>query len=269
VDSEDLRRQHAALRARSTELVQALRGLDEADLLSPSLLPDWSRLTIACHLRYGAEALRRMTDGANVGQPVAYYPEGRAVMRPGTLTPRHGEGPLDVVSSLARQCDQLDETWSILDRSSWHRRIEEPVDNRDLGPLLLSDLLLLRLTELEVHGSDLGLEMEAWSEVFIRAALPARLDRLNTRRTNHREVDASLSGTWLLVATDGPSHLIEVDGTRVVSRPADRASPATAVIEASSRDLLALLLGRPFLEAPRVTGDAAFGEAFTAAFPGP
>jgi hypothetical protein len=41
------------------------------------------------------------------------------------------------------------------------------------------------------------------------------------------------------------------------------------VIAASSRDLLALLLGRPLAESPQWSGDTAFGEAFTAAFPGP
>lgn len=268
---EDLHLQLGAVRARSTELAEALGGLDEAGLFSPSDLADWSRLTIACHLRYGAEALHRMTEGTLPGQPVAYYPEGRAVMRPRTLHPRDGEGPLDVVLSLAHQCDQLDETWSALDVTSWHRKVDEPADNRDLGSVLLSDLLLLRLTEVEVHGSDLGLGTAPWSEVFIRAALPWRLDRLNTRRTNHRHFDASLTGAWLLVATDGPSYLVSVDGATVVSRRTEpaTATPATAMIEASSRDLLALLLGRPLAAAPRVTGDVAFGDSFTAAFPGP
>ena len=50
---------------------------------------------------------------------------------------------------------------------------------------------------------------------------------------------------------------------------AQQLAEARATIEASSRDLLALLLGRPFLSQPRLAGDVAFGEAFTAAFPGP
>jgi hypothetical protein len=46
-------------------------------------------------------------------------------------------------------------------------------------------------------------------------------------------------------------------------------APASAVIEASSQDLLALLLGRPFHTPPDVTGDVAFGSSFSLAFPGP
>jgi hypothetical protein len=47
------------------------------------------------------------------------------------------------------------------------------------------------------------------------------------------------------------------------------AEPATAVIEASRRDLLALILGRPCVHPPRVSGDAAFAAAFGSAVPGP
>ncbi|MHB1516684.1 MAG: hypothetical protein ACYCVN_09920 [Acidimicrobiales bacterium] len=55
----------------------------------------------------------------------------------------------------------------------------------------------------------------------------------------------------------------------VDSYPARPDPVATAAIEATSRDLLALLLGRPFIEAPRIVGDLEFGGAFHAAFPGP
>jgi hypothetical protein len=46
-------------------------------------------------------------------------------------------------------------------------------------------------------------------------------------------------------------------------------TPATAAIEATSRDLLALLLGRPPLGRLSFTGDVAFGRSFTDVFPGP
>jgi hypothetical protein len=96
-----------------------------------------------------------------------------------------------------------------------------------------------------------------------------RLDWLNTRRANHRDFDAGLEGSWLLVGTDGPTYRVSVEGTGVESVPADPTSPSRAMIRATSRDLLALLLGRPFRQPPIVTGDVAFGEAFASAFPGP
>lgn len=263
------RRLDVVIEARTAEIVAALRSLDDDGLRSPSELPQWSRLTIACHLRYGAITLRRMTAGGLSGQPVAFYPGGREQQRPGTLVPDDGEDPLDVLDSLAHHGDKLHRLWSSLGADQWDRQLIEPPGKPDLGRMALAQLPVLRCTEVEIHGSDLGLGLADWSEPFIRTALPMRLDRLNVRRSNHRPFDAGLQGSWLLVATDGPTYRIVVRGIDVESAPAPPTTPATAVIEASSRDLLALLLDRPLLRAPRITGDRAFGEAFTAAFPGP
>ena len=76
-------------------------------------------------------------------------------------------------------------------------------------------------------------------------------------------------GSWLLSATDGPAYLVTVRGADVHAHPAEGSARATAVLEGSSRDLLALLLGRPRSEGLRVLGDPGFGGAFSRAFPGP
>jgi maleylpyruvate isomerase len=270
VPDPDLHRQLAAAAAQRTEaIVGALGRLDDDALRAPSELPGWSRLTIACHLRYGAGVLVRMTRATLGGQPAAYYPEGRARQRPGTLVPSDGEPPRDVVVALAGYSRDLDQVWSTLDGRAWSRAVVEPRDNPDLGPSDLARLLLLRLTEVEVHGSDLGLGLDDWSDLFVRAALPMRLDWLNSRRANHRDVDPSVQGSWLLVATDGPSYAVTVRGDRVESHPSGPTSASEAVIESSSRDLLALLLGRAPREPPRIVGDEHAIERFAAAFPGP
>lgn len=254
---------------RSTDVVGALRDLTTVALSQPSLLPDWTRLTIACHLRYGAEALLRMTHAAVSGERASYYPEGRTAQRPRTLEPGFGEEPQEVVESLHRLSTELDQIWSELDDGAWDREVTEPDDNPDLGMVRLSDLPLLRLTEVDVHGCDLGLGLDDWSDLFVKAALPSRLLRLNARRTNHREFDRTLQGSWLLVANDGPTFMVSASGNVVDSRPAEPKAKTTAVIEAPSRDLLALLLGRPFIETPQIRGDVEFGSAFQGAFPGP
>ena len=48
-----------AARTRTADIVSALAAM--GSLSAPSRLPGWSRLTVACHLRYGAIASRRMT----------------------------------------------------------------------------------------------------------------------------------------------------------------------------------------------------------------
>jgi maleylpyruvate isomerase len=258
-----------AVAARTAHIVEALRALGEEALRSPSELPGWTVLTIACHLRYGSEALVRMTRATLAGEAVSYYPDGRPRQRPRTLLPREGERPSDVVSALARHSQELQEAWSALSGDAWRLEVMEPEDHPDLGSLVLARLPLLRLTELEVHGTDLGLGLEDWSGLFVSVSLPFRLDWLNTRRSNHREVDDRVHGSWLLVASDGPSYLVSVTGGEVRSHPASPASTATAVIEGTSRDLLALLLGRSCNSPLKYAGDVAFGWAFGRAFPGP
>ena len=97
--------------------------------------------------------------------------------------------------------------------------------------------------------------------MFIREALPMRLAWLATCRSNHRPVPDDVHRSWLLTATDGgPTTLLTVDGSAVTSTPAPPDTQADVVIRATSRELLALLLGRSNLAAA-----AEFGIVF----PGP
>jgi len=255
--------------ARTAELVAALRGAGPSGLLGPSGLEGWSRLTVSCHLRYGARASTWMTVDGLAGRPTAFYPGGRARDRPATLAPGPGEDPLDVVASLEQASGALDAEWRGLSVADWSTVVEEPAGTADLGPVTLVTLALLRLTEVEVHGTDLDLGLGDWSEKFVTHALAHRLEWLATRRTNHRPTDADVDGTWLLVASDGPARLVGVHRDRVTSEPAAEGTAADAVIEGSSRDLLALLLGRAARGTLRLGGDLDRARSFSRAFPGP
>ena len=63
----------AAVAARHRELASALEAIDPKTPLEASELPGWNRLTNVCHLRYGAQATKRMTRDALVGLPTAFY----------------------------------------------------------------------------------------------------------------------------------------------------------------------------------------------------
>ena len=226
-------------------------------------------MTIACHLRYGASALAHMTTDALAGRPTSYYPGGREEERPGTLVPAPGETPRSVVTSLADHSAALNTLWNARDDAEWAKPVREPPDNTDLGVVELGRLPLLRLTELEVHGGDLGLGLRDWSDTFVRASLPMRVAWLAVRRANHRAFEAGLEGSWLLAASDGPSYAVAVQGPAVRTGATERSAVATATIEGTSRDLLALLLGRPPRHVLHLRGDRTFGERFAQAFPGP
>ena len=258
----------AALR-RSQQVVTALRALGSPALTEPSTLPGWDRLTVACHLRYGARASRRVTREALAGRPASFYPGGRAARRPATLRPGPGEGASEVVDSLAAESAALGECWAPLAVGQWARAVREEAGTTDLGVVPLAMLALLRLTEVEVHGTDLDLGLADWSDVFVTTALPVRLGWLATRRSNQRPVDPEVEGRWLLAATDGPAWRVGVRHGQVTSEPAEHGSDADAVLEGSARDILATLLGRPPHRPLQLGGDRVLAAAFGRAFPGP
>ena len=255
----------AAVARRTDDVVRALRDLDDESLNRPSLLPEWSRLTIACHLRYGAAALALVTTEALAGRPASYYPQGREAQRPGTLVPEPGESPGAVIDSLGQLSRALDEAWSALDDPAWQIDAVEPPDLPDLGTRSVRELAVGRLTEVEVHGTDLDIGLSDWSGEFVRAALPLRMQRLRTR-----PVRSPLSASWHFDVYDGPSYLVTVDGSAVDVREGGRERDASVTWKITSRDLLAMLLGRPMVGAPQfATSQPALLEAFGRAFPGP
>lgn len=258
-----------AVEARTVEVVERLRQLTDAELEAPSLLPGWSRLTIACHLRFGAVAFRRLTEGGIAGTATAYYPGGRTAERPLTLLPEPDERPADVIESLEAESARLLDLWNRMTHNEWQTVVHEPEDNPDLGPLPVSNIPLLRLTEIEVHGTDLDVGTTDWSELFVDRVLPLRLDWLNRRRTNHRSFDGRIHGQWLLRSPDGFAWSVAVEEGQVSSRAARDDDMSTATINGTKRDLLALLLGRPCLHELTYDRDANFGRRFSDAFPGP
>jgi len=253
----------AAVAARHRELASVLEATDPKTLLEASDLPGWSRLTIVCHLRYGAQASERMTSDALAGLPTGFYPDGRSAQRPSTLRPGLEENAADVVQSFRECSAALDELWAHIPTETWDETtIHEPEDNPELGSITLMQLAILRLTEVEVHGTDLDLGLSDWSDSFIDAALPMRVAWLPRR---HAPSQAS-SGSWNLVATDGPSFNLAVS-QGVVSTSHGKAYQADVTISGPKADLLGLLLGRVDVADLTVVGDKITARRFTTTFP--
>jgi hypothetical protein len=199
-----------------------------------------------------------MTRDALAGRETSYYPQGRARQRPATLVPASRERPADVLDDWRSAATELDSAWSTAGHEQWSTEVVEPPDNPDLGTVPLARLALARLTEVDVHATDLDVDAPDWSQSLIEVGLPTRLAWLATRRTNHRAFDGAIRGSWLLNATDGPRWLVAVDGDRIEARPATEEDDTNAVIEGSSRDLFALLLGRPRRQPLRFGRDVGF-----------
>ena len=236
-----------AVQRRTDELTHAVRATSDHDLALPSNLPGWSRLTILCHLRFGATMTRRMTLATIEGQPTTFYPEGRELQRPKTLRPAPGESSREVVESLAENSAELTDLWAGIGPNEWARPV---IESHSVGklrrtPLTIGDLALLRFTEVEVHGTDLGIGLGRWSTEFVEASLPRRIAWLGKRTPPNMAHSADFPMTWLLAATDGPSYLVRVDQAgQTTAEVATLEAAAQHRIQGPSRELLAVILGR-------------------------
>ena len=213
---------------------------------------------------------RRMTRATIDAQPTTFYPEGRAIQRPMTLRPAPGESSRQVVESLAEESAELAAVWAGISVNEWARPV---VDSNDRGgvrraPLTIGDLALLRLTEVEVHGTDLDIGLRDWSTEFVEVALPRRISWLGTRTPPNVDESADLPMTWLLAATDGPSYSIRIDRNRQsTAKVATLDAAARHRIHGPSRELLAMILGRRV--SPELRANAAAISSFQQTFPGP
>ncbi len=130
--------------------------------------------------------------------------------------------------------------WRLVGDDAWETLVVEPAGNPVLGTLPLHRVTPMRWTEVEVHGTDLGLGLSDWSEDFVTVALPMRLAWLNTRRTNHRAVDESVQGAWLLEPTGnelglsasmGPSSRRHQQSSLIVASPPEEVVPAVPRVD--------------------------------------
>ncbi len=247
------------VRERSGEICDALDELGES-VETPSALPGWSRLTVACHLRYGAQATRQMIEATLEGRQSAFYPAGRDEQRESTLRPALGEAPAHVAGSLRDACAELDDVLASVTEAQWNLRVDLSTEG-DLGAIALWDLLTLRLTEVEVHGTDLDLGLDAWSEVFGRVAFEQRLDRARFAATDASALSVEIvaPGVGIRVVTIAP------DGEASVASPGG----AAATLTATANDHVALLLGRRPATMPDIAGDVEAAAAYLSRIVGP
>lgn len=252
----------------ATDRLQAVvADVPEAELEAPSLLDGWSRLTVLAHLRAGAVASARLTEDALAGRPAAFYPGG-APERERSLQPREGESPAALVADLFAASDRLSQQWRGLGEDGWAVELREP----KLGRMRLTRIVALRLTEVEVHGIDLGLDrLTDWSERFVQLCLPLRIGWLPAHARALPSADRSVNGRWLLRSDTGSTWLVSAAGglASAAAKNDILDSQVDCVIEGTERELLALTLGRIPVENLRISGNETLARSFNSAFPGP
>lgn len=252
------------------EVAGALQVLDAATrrLLAAARTPGaqpalwgWDREMLLSHLTYGARASARMTADALAGRPTSFYPGGAAEREASLLV---GSGADDgLVDELERASAELHQAWLALAAADFDRPLPDP----KFPGATLARLVVLRLTETEVHGGDLSGGPDSWSEEFVRIALPLRVAWLPTHHRARADAAHDIVGEWRLVSGEEQWRVTATPGGATVSRATSR-SAGVPVLSAGARHLLAFLLGRTDPSAHPV-GDPVAAERFRRAFPGP
>lgn len=136
----------------TTRLLATAAGLSDADCRAPSLLPGWSRGHVLTHVARNADALATLLSGAAAGRPVQMYPSVEA--RDAAVQSGAGRPAAELVADLRGSAARLREIALSLDGSAW-QAVQEWRHGRRRPA---SDVAGARLTEVELHHIDLGVD---------------------------------------------------------------------------------------------------------------
>lgn len=174
----------------TARLVKTASGLEEVDLLGPSLLPGWTRAHVLAHVARNASALVNLLTSAATGTETPMYPSievRNAAIEAGAQGSGHqlvGE----IVESAALFSDAARALPTRLWDSevTWMSGVRRPVSSALTG----------RLREVELHHVDLdaGYTAAHWDPAFVAGQLGEAAATLATRWADRPEV--------VLVSTD-------------------------------------------------------------------
>ncbi len=180
------------LRHGTHRLVRSVDAMSDPDWSAPSLLPHWSRADVVAHLTLNAEALAGVLRGAAEGTSVPMYPSqdvrdaeiaSLARVAPGTLRDRF----LASTTSFAHALAELPEDQS-------RRTFDRVPGGRTLS---VSEVLPMRVREVEIHHADLGLAYSPadWPAAFTTILLDAMTAR-HTGAASFLVRATDLDRTW-------------------------------------------------------------------------
>ena len=193
-------------------LLQALEGLTDEHCRQPSILTGWSRGHVLSHLANNAYSHLRMFEAASRGEETEQY-EGGKPTRDAQIESWSSLSAHELVGHVRASIYALEGAWASATPTTWTGfGIKSHAGG---GRVAITDLILMRWCETEVHSSDLNLDysFENWDATFVRFELERQLMIWNSRKsmglTVLPEAAAKLSPNhrlaWLLgrIAVDG------------------------------------------------------------------
>ena len=193
-------------------LLQALEGLTDEQCRQPSLLTGWSRGHVLSHLANNAYSHLRMFEAASRGEETEQY-EGGKPARDSQIESWSSLSAHELVGHVRASIYALEGAWASATPTTWTGFGVK--SHAGGGRVAITDLILMRWCESEVHLADLnhGYSFESWDSTFVRFELERQLMIWNSRKsmglTVLPEAAAKLSPNhrlaWLLgrIAVDG------------------------------------------------------------------
>ena len=156
------------LRAAESRLLASANRLSDADVRAPSRLPGWSRGHVLTHLARNADGMGNLVGWAATGVRTPMYPGPEA--RADAIEAGSGRSAEDLVADVEGAAAALAQALVELPETA----LDAVVTFGAAGtPVRGSELVLMRIREVEIHHVDLdvGYEPAAWSTEFASRSL--------------------------------------------------------------------------------------------------
>jgi maleylpyruvate isomerase len=195
--------------ARATDrLLATVDAFADADVRTPSGLPDWTRAHVLTHVARNADAIARLAHWARTGEERAMY-EGGAAGRAAAIEEGVGRHIGDLRLDLDESAERLLSAFTGFSAAGLAREVEGLRGKRFLG----WELPQIRLLEIEIHHVDLaaGYTSADWSPAFATRTLDTVAAQFVARGDSPVSAlhDAD-GGVWMLGSSgptlSGPTH---------------------------------------------------------------
>ncbi|MEJ6513124.1 MAG: maleylpyruvate isomerase family mycothiol-dependent enzyme [Ilumatobacteraceae bacterium] len=163
-------------------LLQVLDGLTDEQCRQPSMLAGWSRGHVLSHLANNAHSHVRMFAAANRGEETEQY-EGGKPTRDAQIESWSGLSAHELVGHVRASIYALEGAWASATPTTWTGfGIKSHAGG---GRVAITDLMLMRWCESEVHLADLDLDysFDNWDATFVRFELDRQLMIWNSRKS--------------------------------------------------------------------------------------
>ncbi|THV42473.1 maleylpyruvate isomerase N-terminal domain-containing protein [Glycomyces buryatensis] len=156
------------LRVATNRLVLAIGSMADSEVREPSLLPGWTRAHLITHVARNADALRNLLSWARTGVETPAY--SRPGAREADIEAGADRSADDLHDDVAESAEAFAAEAEMVSVTAWQTEVRV-MD----GPMFRASLILpRRLTEVELHHTDLGMGYKAanWTPAFAKMDLP-------------------------------------------------------------------------------------------------